>query len=128
MEEKGSHFTGGKSRPWALLPTIATLAACILSVTTIRVLRSPGLMLSELKGRRAGTEGRPWVVVGRGRPAGSWSARRKRRVWEEMGSSALCEQYKEIREYPCGIIKEIYKHGQWGKARNKNAASCCAMS
>lgn len=54
----------GKTGPRALLSTIAALAACILSVNTIRFLRSPGLMLSELKGRRTGTAGDPWVVVG----------------------------------------------------------------
>lgn len=45
-------------------------------------------------------------------------------MWEEMRSSALCAQYKEVWEYPCGIIEEIYKNGQQGKAGNKNAASC----
>jgi len=70
----------------------------------------------------------PRLWLGRGQPAGSWSVRKKRRVWEEMGSSALCVQYKEVWEYPCGIIKEIYKNGQRGKAGNKNAASCNAMS
>lgn len=60
MEEKGSQFTGHGF----LFSTFAALAACILSVAIIRFLGSPGLMLSELKGRRAGTEGGPWVVVG----------------------------------------------------------------
>lgn len=67
-------------------------------------------------------------MAGMGSFAGSCSARRKRRVWEEMGSSALCVQYKEVWEYPCGIIKEIYKNGQQRKAGNKNAASCCVLS
>lgn len=40
-----------KIRSWSLLSAIAALEACILSVTTIRFLRSPGLILSELKGR-----------------------------------------------------------------------------
>lgn len=55
MEEKGSQF---------LLSTFAAVAACILSLAVIRFLRSPGLMLSEPKGRGAGTQGGPWVVVG----------------------------------------------------------------
>lgn len=57
----------------------------------------------------------------------SRNARRKRRVWEEMRSFVLCVEYKEVWEYPCGIIKEIYKNGQQGKAGNKNVTSYCVM-
>lgn len=56
----------------------------------------------------------------------SRNARRKRRVWEEMRSFVLCGEYKEV--YPCGIIKEIYKNGQQGKAGNKNVMLCNVMT
>lgn len=44
-----------------------------------------------------------------------------------MWSFVLCVEYKEVWEYPCWIIKEIYKNGQQGKAGNKNVTSCCVM-
>lgn len=50
----------GKIRPWILPYTVAT---CVLSATTIRFLRCPGLMLSKLKCRRSGPEHGPWVVA-----------------------------------------------------------------
>lgn len=59
MEEKGSKVRG-KIRPWALLSNIATLEVCTLFVTTIRFLRSPGLMLRKLNGTEEGS----LVVVG----------------------------------------------------------------
>lgn len=44
-----------------------------------------------------------------------------------MRSFVLCVEYKEVWEYPCGIIKEIYKNGQQGKAGNKNVTAYCVM-
>lgn len=43
-----------------------------------------------------------------------------------MRSFVLCGEYKEV--YPCGIIKEIYKNGQQGKAGNKNVVLCSVMT
>lgn len=62
MQEEESQFTVGQPGPGLCSPLL--LSHCILSVNPVRFLRSPGLMLRERKGRRAGTEGGPWVVIG----------------------------------------------------------------
>lgn len=62
MQEKDSKFTVGQPGPGLCSPPLPS--HCVLSVTPIRFLRIPGPMLNEVKDRRAGTEGGPWVVVG----------------------------------------------------------------
>lgn len=73
-------------------------------------------MLRRLKGTEGGNLVVVWV-----RKAFSEQERKEEEegMWEEMRSFVLCLEYKEVWEYPCGIIKEVYKNGQQGKTGNK---------